>query len=322
MRYPLAAATVALLVAASPQAWAQQASVEGDVRDSLGRPIAGANVTLEGADGKAVATTTGDSAGHFVFKAVPAGTYAVAARRENYEEATAIVAAGAAGQTTAQLVLKPQVMLDMVVLAKRLNEARNELSPQTGTSAYTIDSGAIKDLPQGGNTPLNQVLLQAPGVAQDSAASGGLERPSRARGFCSDDAARARLHRRRDDERHHAESRDRTHADHGAIVPLVAAPVDDDPHRERRTYPPIADELRVQRILRDQPGTRGPSDHASTHRSIRLGPGDAWKPGRQASRGGHDRGSGRGHRSHCGELDHLPVGPSGDCLLRFVRHDA
>jgi hypothetical protein len=39
---------------------------------------------------------------------------------------------------------------------------------QTGASTYTIDNGAIEAQPGGGNQPLNQVLLQAPGVVQDS----------------------------------------------------------------------------------------------------------------------------------------------------------
>ena len=39
---------------------------------------------------------------------------------------------------------------------------------QTGASAYTIDSAAIKAVPGGDNTLLNQVVMQAPEVAQDS----------------------------------------------------------------------------------------------------------------------------------------------------------
>ena len=54
------------------------------------------------------------------------------------------------------------------MVAKRLDVARNSLSPQTGGSVYRFNQQSIHDLPQGSNTPLNQVLLQAPGVAQDS----------------------------------------------------------------------------------------------------------------------------------------------------------
>lgn len=57
---------------------------------------------------------------------------------------------------------------DIVVIGKRLDEARNTLSPKTGTSAYTFDAATIDALPQGANTDFNQILEQAPGVARDS----------------------------------------------------------------------------------------------------------------------------------------------------------
>jgi outer membrane receptor protein involved in Fe transport len=49
-----------------------------------------------------------------------------------------------------------------------LDQARNSLSPDTGSSQYVIDQKAIQQMPLGDATPLNQVLLQAPGVVQDS----------------------------------------------------------------------------------------------------------------------------------------------------------
>ncbi|MEO9078348.1 MAG: TonB-dependent receptor, partial [Rhodanobacter sp.] len=49
-----------------------------------------------------------------------------------------------------------------------LDQARNALSPDTGSSQYVIDHKAIAQLPLGASTPMNQVLLQAPGVVQDS----------------------------------------------------------------------------------------------------------------------------------------------------------
>jgi outer membrane receptor for ferrienterochelin and colicins len=59
--------------------------------------------------------------------------------------------------------------LDMVVVtAQRLNEKRAEIETQTGASTYTIDDAAIAASPGGGNLLLNQVLLQAPDVVQDS----------------------------------------------------------------------------------------------------------------------------------------------------------
>jgi outer membrane receptor protein involved in Fe transport len=54
------------------------------------------------------------------------------------------------------------------VTAKHLNDARNGIETQTGASTYTIDSAAIAAIPGGQNNQLNQVLLQAPDVVQDS----------------------------------------------------------------------------------------------------------------------------------------------------------
>ena len=54
------------------------------------------------------------------------------------------------------------------VQGERLNVARDTLNPETGTSSYHFSTTAIAALPQGYNAPLQNVLLQAPGVAQDS----------------------------------------------------------------------------------------------------------------------------------------------------------
>ena len=62
--------------------------------------------------------------------------------------------------------------LDAVSVSATLDRARNALSPDTGSSQYVIDRRAITQLPLGASTPMNQVLLQAPGVVQD--AYGGL----------------------------------------------------------------------------------------------------------------------------------------------------
>jgi len=77
--------------------------------------------------------------------------------------APALQAADEATSTSSDLTL------DMVVVtAQRLNEKRAEIETQTGASTYTIDDAAIAASPGGGNLLLNQVLLQAPDVVQDS----------------------------------------------------------------------------------------------------------------------------------------------------------
>jgi outer membrane receptor protein involved in Fe transport len=52
------------------------------------------------------------------------------------------------------------------------NQARSSLLTQVGTNSFTFSREAIEALPQGTETPVSKLLLQAPGVAQDSAASG------------------------------------------------------------------------------------------------------------------------------------------------------
>ena len=47
----------------------------------------------------------------------------------------------------------------------------NFLLPKFGATSYTMDRGALEALPQGDNTPIDKVLLQAPGVSYDSAVS-------------------------------------------------------------------------------------------------------------------------------------------------------
>lgn len=63
---------------------------------------------------------------------------------------------------------EPVVLEEMKVIAERLNIIRNNLSPKTGGSAMHFDQGDIAVLPGGVNTSLKNVLLQAPGVANDS----------------------------------------------------------------------------------------------------------------------------------------------------------
>jgi len=57
---------------------------------------------------------------------------------------------------------------EVVITAKRLDAARATIQPQTGASTYAISAQAIQSMPGGDNAALNQVVLQAPGVAQDS----------------------------------------------------------------------------------------------------------------------------------------------------------
>ncbi len=55
----------------------------------------------------------------------------------------------------------------VVVTAEKLNAARVGIQSQVGASTYTITDANIEAQPGGDNNLLNQVVLQAPGVAQE-----------------------------------------------------------------------------------------------------------------------------------------------------------
>jgi hypothetical protein len=52
------------------------------------------------------------------------------------------------------------------------DQARSNLYTTIGTTSDVISHATIEALPQGANAPVEKILLQAPGVSQDSAASG------------------------------------------------------------------------------------------------------------------------------------------------------
>ncbi len=57
---------------------------------------------------------------------------------------------------------------EVVVEARRLDEARTRISPTLGAAVSSLDRKAIEALPLGADAPLNGLLLQFPGVVQDS----------------------------------------------------------------------------------------------------------------------------------------------------------
>ena len=142
--------------------------VQGLIQDSLGRPIVGARLSLKTAAGSIVSSTQSDANGRFVFTGISQGTYAVYAEKTGFQLGTSIVTVSAGTAASTTVTLAAQEALEIQVAAERLNQARNGLSPKTGGSVYNFDASDINTLPQGDSTPINQVLLQAPGVVNDS----------------------------------------------------------------------------------------------------------------------------------------------------------
>ena len=57
---------------------------------------------------------------------------------------------------------------EVVVTARRLDAARQTVEPALGATTYSLSKQVIDILPGGENVQFNQVILQAPGVVQDS----------------------------------------------------------------------------------------------------------------------------------------------------------
>jgi outer membrane receptor protein involved in Fe transport len=62
----------------------------------------------------------------------------------------------------------PAQQIEITASRQKLDAARNGLSTDTGSTRYRFDVQDLSRLPLGDITPLNQVLLQAPGVVQDA----------------------------------------------------------------------------------------------------------------------------------------------------------
>ena len=154
--------------AAAPAAAAAAGSVTGKLSDALGRPIAGAAVQLKGADGNTAARAQSNAQGAFSFSGIAPGVYAVVADKPEFNTGTSIVTVAGGPAPAVALTMASQKELEVNVVAKRLDVARNALQAATGSSTYSFGRADIEAMPAGADTPVNQVLLQAPGVTNDS----------------------------------------------------------------------------------------------------------------------------------------------------------
>jgi len=64
--------------------------------------------------------------------------------------------------------------LPEVTVYGKLDQARSQIMPDLGATAYSISKAQIESESQGDNAPFNELILRAPGVAEDSAENGDL----------------------------------------------------------------------------------------------------------------------------------------------------
>jgi len=149
------------------------ATINATVKDPAGKAAAGLVLTLRNAEGKEVAQQTTDSLGIAKFGNLPAGHYTIIGGELGAPSVTQTV--DVARDSNVSLALSTVAEIGKLeVAAARLKEARIALSPKIGTTVYTLDQQLVAEYGMGENTPMNEVLLRFPGIAQDSKASGSL----------------------------------------------------------------------------------------------------------------------------------------------------
>jgi outer membrane receptor protein involved in Fe transport len=165
---------LAFLIAAAQLAWAQASGgVEGVAKDSLNRPLAGVSVDLQAPDGGITAHAVTAEGGAFHFSGIAPAIYSLVGAKQGFQTATAVAVVTSGAVVKQNLTLAAQAALNLDVIAQQLNEARIAIEPRIGASTYTLNNQTIENMPGGENAPMNQVMLQAPGVTQDSLANSG-----------------------------------------------------------------------------------------------------------------------------------------------------
>src|SRR5882672_10073583 len=90
-----------------------------------------------------------------------------------WSSALCLSATIAQAQETNAVPLRPSTttnvtQLEPVTVVGKLDVAREQIVPSLGATSYGISKEQIETIPLGENAPFNQVLLRAPGMAQDS----------------------------------------------------------------------------------------------------------------------------------------------------------
>ena len=152
---------------------ASAAQIDGVLRDQSGSPIASTTIQLNDSHGQLSSETETNKDGYFQLIVRSPGSYVIIASKENHILTSRTISSDGVVAIHQDLSITSEQTLN-VVLGQDQQSVRDALFPKTGTTEYKVDQSTIAALPQGADTPLNKVLLQAPGVAEDSSASGSL----------------------------------------------------------------------------------------------------------------------------------------------------
>ncbi|MGQ0713729.1 MAG: carboxypeptidase regulatory-like domain-containing protein [Gemmatimonadaceae bacterium] len=154
---------LALLLGAALPLFAQSGSIEGNARDAEGGPVSGAVVTATAADGSIVRRDISGIDGRYRLGLLPAGTYALEARRLGYRPASQPNVMVEPGRSTeADIVLRrAPTELEPVVVGAAPNEIERE-DTRFGTR---IEEAELAALPLGYD--YTSIIAMTPGARPD-----------------------------------------------------------------------------------------------------------------------------------------------------------
>ncbi|HEX8476337.1 MAG TPA: TonB-dependent receptor [Pyrinomonadaceae bacterium] len=135
-------------------------ALTGDVKDTNGAAIAGAEVRAKNLETGLARTATSDAEGHYIFPGLPVGAYEVRADKTSFKQAVH----GRVLLTVNETVTL-DIMLEVTGLAEQVNvtDAAALVNTQTPELSYLVGEKAIRELPLNGRNYTDLALLQ-PGV--------------------------------------------------------------------------------------------------------------------------------------------------------------
>src|ERR1700691_946977 len=127
------------LAATTPQ-------LSGVISDTLGRPLARANLELRDVKGGLVGSSTTDQSGKFTIALTKSGVYSLMATRSGFKPATKIVSVAQSADQTVSISMAANEALTVPVQASAIR-GQNTVS-FSGANKYTMTDKDIADLPR------------------------------------------------------------------------------------------------------------------------------------------------------------------------------
>jgi hypothetical protein len=150
--------------------WTQTGSISGNVTDSTGAIVGGAEVTVRNLETNLLRTTLTRSSGHYSVTELPVGTYEITVKEANFKTFRATGIALTVAQT---LTLNAALQVGSVNEAVEVTAGgAADVDLETAQVSNLVDQKQMQNLPLITRDPYSLVLL-SPGTSQTDSAHGG-----------------------------------------------------------------------------------------------------------------------------------------------------